>query len=196
MSILLRQTWIAIRVIILGTVVLGLIYPLAVMGVGQVATSGSANGSLIRGADGSVVGSALIGQTFDDPKWFHSRPSAAGTDGYGALSSSATNLGPNNEDLLAEVEERKAAAVTEDGPGVVPPDALTASGSGLDPHITPEYASRQVARIAKVNKVSESTVAELVSSHTDERMLGYLGERRVNVLELNIALLQLVNRAS
>ena len=140
-NIALRQTWIGIRMVIFGTIVLGLIYALLVTGIGQVIASGAANGSLTTGKDGSVIGSALIGQNFTEPQWFHPRPSAAGADGYDAQSSGASNLGPNSEDLLTAIEERRAAVIAEDGPGDVPPDALTASGSGLDPHISPACAT-------------------------------------------------------
>jgi len=188
MTIALRQTWIGIRLVIFGTIVLGLIYPILVTGIGQVFASSAANGSLIKAADGTVIGSSLIGQNFSEPQWFHSRPSAAGADGYDAQSSGASNLGPNNDDLLEAVEERKAAVIAEDGPGDIPADALTASGSGLDPHISSAYADRQIARVARENSLTPAEVAELVADHTEGRMLGFIGEPRVNVVELNLAI--------
>lgn len=194
MNIALRQTWIGIRLVIFGTIVLGLIYPLLVTGIGQVAANGAANGSLITGENGTIVGSSLIGQNFSEPQWFHPRPSVAGSAGYDAQSSGASNLGPNNEDLLKAVEERRAAVIAEDGPGDVPADALTASGSGLDPHISPEYAQRQVSRVARENGLTVTQVTQLVAEHTQERMLGFLGEPRVNVLELNLAISQASRR--
>lgn len=185
---LMRQSWAGLRVLLLFTVILGIAYPLAVTGVSQVAFGDQADGSLVE-RDGEVVGSSLIGQTFDGPEWFHSRPSAAG-DGYDPLASSGSNLGPESPDLLALVEERRAAVAEEDGvdPADVPPDALTASGSGLDPHISPAYAQIQVDRVAEARGLSADTVADLVSEHTDGRILGFLGGERVNVLELNLAL--------
>ena len=143
-----------------------------------------------RAATASVVGSSLIGQSFDgNPEYFQSRPSAAG-DGYDPLASSASNLGPENEDLIAAIEERRQAAAALDGtdPAKVAPDALLASGSGLDPHISPEYAEQQVARIARERGLSEDAVRQLVDENTDGRMLGFLGEPAVNVLLLNLAL--------
>lgn len=194
MNIVLRQTWIGIRIIVLGFVVLGIVYPLLVMGIGQVVARDAANGSLVAGKDGAPVGSSLIGQNFAEPQWFHPRPSAAGADGYDAQSSGASNLGPNNEDLLTAVEDRKAAAIAEDGPGEVPADALTASGSGLDPDISTAYAQRQIARVARENAISPEAVASLVNQHTSGRMFGFMGEPRVNVLELNLALAQVSQR--
>lgn len=183
-----RQAWIAVRLIVVGALVLGVVYPLLVTGVGAVIASGSAKGSLVE-SDGEVVGSELIGQNFEGDQWFQPRPSAAGADGYDAMSSGGSNLGPNNEDLLAAVQERRAAVESQAGRGVlVPPDALTASGSGLDPHISPEYARLQVSRVAKANGLSESAVAGLVDANTAGRQLGFLGEERVNVLLLNLAI--------
>lgn len=183
-----RQAWIAVRLIVVGALVLGVVYPLLVTGVGAVIASGSAKGSLVE-SDGEVVGSELIGQNFEGDLWFQPRPSAAGADGYDAMSSGGSNLGPNNEDLLAAVQERRAAVESQAGTGVlVPPDALTASGSGLDPHISPEYARLQVSRVAKANGLSESAVAGLVDANTAGRQLGFLGEERVNVLLLNLAI--------
>ncbi|NHC44416.1 potassium-transporting ATPase subunit KdpC [Motilibacter aurantiacus] len=194
---LTRQIVAAVRALLVMTVVLGVAYPLAVTGVAQVALGDRADGSLVE-ADGRVVGSRLLGQAFSDadgnalPEWFQPRPSAAG-DGYDPRASSASNLGPESRDLLALVEERRAAAATADGvdPAQVPPDALTASGSGLDPHISPEYARQQVARVARERGLDLEQVRRLVEQHVQGREAGFLGEPRVNVLELNIALAEL-----
>ena len=186
----LRQTWTAVRALLILTCVLGIGYPAAVLAIGQVALPAQANGSLLE-VDGEVVGSALIGQSFTDadgatlPEWFQSRPSATGYDG-GA--SSGSNYGPGNADLVAAVEDRRAAFADLDGAGDPPADALTASASGLDPHISPEYARLQVPRIAEARGLPESEVRDLVESMIQGRDLGYLGEPTVNVLELNVAL--------
>jgi K+-transporting ATPase ATPase C chain len=190
-----RQTWTAVRALLIMTCVLGVAYPLAVTGIGQLALNNQANGSLVR-VDGQVVGSSLIGQSFTDadgaalPEWFQSRPSAAG-DGYDGGASSGSNYGPENEDLVAAIEQRRAAIEALDGSGEIPADALTASGSGLDPHISPEYARLQVARVAEARGLPEKVVSDLVESRIQGRDLGYLGEPTVNVLQLNIALAQL-----
>ncbi|MCC2309969.1 potassium-transporting ATPase subunit KdpC [Cellulomonas chengniuliangii] len=190
---LTRQTWAGLRVLLVLTAVLGFAYPLAVAGIAQVAFPWQANGSLVS-ADGAHVttpneaaGSVLLGQTFEGDEWFHPRPSAGG---YDTLASGGSNLGPTNPDLLATVTERRAEVAVQDGvdPASAPPDALTASGSGLDPHISPEYASQQVARVAEARGVSATEVAALVEGATQGRGLGVLGEPRVNVLELNLAL--------
>lgn len=184
-----RQVWAALRMLIVMTAAVGLAYPLAMTGLAQVAFPGRADGSIVT-RDGVAVGSALIGQSFDgQPGYFHSRPSAAG-DGYDPLASSASNLGPENADLIATIEERRQAAVELDGtdPDRVAPDALVASGSGLDPHISPEYAEQQVPRIARERGLSEDVVRALIAENTDARMLGFLGEPHVNVLLLNLAL--------
>ncbi len=189
----LRSTGVAVRLTLLCIVVLGVAYPLAVWGVGQAAFHDQANGSMITDSSGTVVGSSLIGQSFDGKqadRWFQSRPSAAGEKGYDANASSGSNLGPNNPDLLKAIEERKAAIAKADGvpESSVPADAVTASGSGLDPDISPEYALQQVSRVAEARGLSESTVRALVQQHTESRQLGFLGEPVVNVLELNLAL--------
>jgi K+-transporting ATPase ATPase C chain len=169
------------------TVLTGIAYPLALTGFAQVAAHGRANGSLVT-YDGHVVGSALIGQSFTGkPQYFQSRPSASG---YDPLASGASNLGPNSPDLLALIEQRRTAAVKLDGtaPDRVAPDALLASGSGLDPQISPEYAAQQVVRVARVRGLSTVSVRRLVARYTDGRGLGFLGEPAVNVLLLNLAL--------
>ena len=187
MTVLLRQALAGLRVLLLMTVLLGVAYPLVIWGVGQ-AFGGRADGSLIT-RDGEVVGSSLIGQAFEADTWFLPRPSAAG-DGYDPLSTGASNLGPQNEELLASVQERRAEVAEREGidPGAVPPDALTASGSGLDPHISPDYARLQVARVAQARSLDPQQVRALVDKHTQGRILGFLGAERVNVLELNLGI--------
>ena len=189
-----RQYWVAIRAMLIFTVVLGVGYTAVITGIGQLALPYQANGSVITAGDASV-GSALIGQGFTDkkgkalPQWFQSRPSAAGS-GYDASASSGSNYGPENSDLIAAVKERKAAIAGLDGaaPSSIPADALTASSSGLDPHISPEYALLQVERIARVRTLSVASVTKLVDDQIQAPDLGYLGQSRVNVLELNVAL--------
>jgi len=185
---LLRQTATGIRVLLVLTVILGIAYPAAVWAVGQVVAHDQANGQVVEIA-GQPVGSALLGQAFDDPALFHSRPSATDYDG---LASAASNLGPSNPDLLASIEERRADVAEQEGvsPADVPADAVTASGSGLDPHISSAYADLQVARVADAQDLSPSTVRDLVAEHTSGRALGLLGEPGVNVLLLNIAVLE------
>ena len=191
----LRTTGVAIRAMLAFTLVLGLGYTLLVTGVGQLALPWQANGSPLRSTDGDLVGSALIGQSFSDadgaalPEYFQSRPSAAG-DGYDGGASSGSNLGPNNADLITSIEERQAAIADLDGVEVsdIPADAVTASGSGLDPDISPAYALVQVARIAQARGLPESDVRSLVESMVQARDLGLLGEPRVNVVLLNRAL--------
>ncbi|GGK94620.1 K+-transporting ATPase ATPase C chain [Curtobacterium luteum] len=188
-----RSTGVAIRLTLLSTVVLGIAYPLAVWGVGQAAFHDQANGSMVTDSSGKVVGSSLIGQSFDGSsaaRWFQSRPSAAGEKGYDANASSGSNLGPNNPDLVKAIRERQQAIAKADGvpASQVPADAVTASGSGLDPDISPEYALQQVSRVASARGMSESAVRTLVDEHTEARQLGFLGEPVVNVLELNLAL--------
>jgi K+-transporting ATPase ATPase C chain len=179
----------ALVALLIFTILTGVIYPLVVTGVAQVVFPHQANGSLIVEKD-KVVGSSLIGQTFDDPKYFWSRPSATSPQAYNGESSSGSNLGPTNPDLAAAVKQRIDDLRKEqpDQTGPVPADLVTASASGLDPHISPDAAEFQVARVAKVRPMSEARVRELVREHTYGRTLGLLGEPRVNVLELNRAL--------
>ena len=192
-----RQYWVAIRAMLIFTVVLGVGYTAILTGIGQLVLPWQSNGSLVT-VGGKVVGSALIGQSFTDkkgdalPEWFQSRPSAAGT-GYDASASSGSNYGPENADLIKAVKERRAAIAKLDGvsPSSIPADALTGSASGLDPHISPEYALEQVARVAGARNLSESAVKSLVESKIQLPDLGYLGEPRVNVVDLNIALASL-----
>jgi len=190
-----RHTLTALRALLIMTVVLGIGYPAVVLGIGQAALPAQANGSLLE-VDGQVVGSSLIGQSFTDadgaalPEWFQSRPSAAGA-GYDASASSGSNYGPENEDLITAIQDRRAAIEALDGTSDIPADALTASGSGLDPHISPEYALLQVPRVAEARGLGEQEVRDLVESMIQGRDLGYLGEPTVNVLRLNIALAEM-----
>ena len=189
----IAQYWVAIRAMLALTVVLGVGYPLIVTGIGQATMSWQANGSPVT-EGGKTVGSALIGQSFTDadgkplPQWFQSRPSAAG-DGYDGGASSGSNLGPENTDLVASIEERRSAIADFEGvaPASVPADALTASASGLDPHISPAYALLQVPRVAAERGLDEGEVRALVERLTQGPDLGYLGESTVNVLQLNLA---------
>jgi K+-transporting ATPase ATPase C chain len=198
---LFRQSLAGLRVLVLLTLLLGLAYPLAVTGVAALALPWRANGSLVSSSGEHVtdahraVGSALLGQLVDGDGLFQPRPSAAG-EGYDPLNTSGSNLGPENRDLVRSIEQRRAAVATREGvaPGAVPPDALTASGSGLDPDISPDYADLQVARVARANGLTEEQVRGLVEDHTSTRTLGVLGEPRVNVLELNIDVLRLAGR--
>jgi potassium-transporting ATPase KdpC subunit len=162
---------------------LGIIYPLVITGLAQLAFRDRANGQLIV-RDGTVVGSRIIGQPFSGPGYFHSRPSAAGT-GYDASSSSGSNLGPTNKVLVDRVN---ASVASESTGAAVPVDLVTASGSGLDPDISPAAALYQVPRVARERHLSEDTVRQMVIEHTTQRQFGLLGEPRVNVLELNLAL--------
>ena len=176
----------SILMLLVLTVSLGILYPLAVWGVSQVVFPAQANGSLIE-KDGKVVGSQLIGQTFSSPGYFHSRPSAAG-DGYDAGASSGSNLGPTSKKLIERVNGNAEKAQSENPNAKIPADLVTTSGSGLDPHISPSAAEFQVVRIAKERRISEAKVRELVEKHTQGRDLGFLGEPRVNVLLLNLEL--------
>jgi len=190
----LRQTWTALRALLLLTVVTGIVFPLLVTLIAQLALPAQANGSLLT-ANGKVVGSSLIGQSFTDkkgkalPEWFQSRPSAAGA-GYDGTASSGSNLGPNNAALAKAVEERQKAIEKADRvpASQVPADAITASGSGLDPHISPANALEQVSRVAAARGLPEASVRTLVKRFIQGRDLGYLGEPTVNVLSLNLAL--------
>ncbi|ATC24605.1 potassium-transporting ATPase subunit KdpC [Caulobacter vibrioides] len=169
------------------TVLLGLAYPLAVTGVAQAAFPNQANGSLIRDADGKAVGSALIGQVFAKPEYFHGRPSAAGA-GYDASASSGSNMGPLNETLIAR-QKTDAAALRAENPGVaIPADAVTTSGSGLDPDISPANARFQAPRVAGARGVPEKDVTALIDAQVQQPLLGFIGQPRVNVLALNRAL--------
>ena len=187
----MRTAGVAVRAMLVLTLVLGVGYTLVVTGIGQLILPAQANGSPL--ADDK--GSALIGQSFTDadgdalPEYFQSRPSAAG-DGYDGAASSGSNLGPENADLIAAIEERTATIAEREGvsPAEVPADAVTASGSGLDPHISVAYALLQVPRVAAARDLDEGTVRQLVESRIQGRDLGFLGEERINVAELNLAL--------
>lgn len=207
-----RVLWAGLRALLVLTLVCGVLYPLAVTGIAQLAFPGKANGSEIEDASGKVVGSALIGQTYHLPladgeetpapdlRWFQPRPSnGLGTNSvntrYSIILSGATNRSGDNEDLIRWVTDAKAAVVKDNStaghtvkPSDVPADAVTSSGSGLDPHISPEYARLQVHRVAERNHLTVAQVDRLVADHTDDRVLGFIGEPRVNVLALNTAL--------
>ncbi|WP_405019886.1 potassium-transporting ATPase subunit KdpC [Kitasatospora sp. NBC_00070] len=197
---IVRNHLTALRMLLVMTVILGIAYPLLVTGLSQVAFAGKANGSIVS-SEGKEVGSSLIGQNFNlpkknpddadeaaqpDPKWFQPRPAAYP---YDPTSSGASNLGPNNEDLVKAVEERRAAVAAFDGvdPASVPADALTTSGSSLDPHISVAYAEQQVTRVARERNLSAETLKGLVAKYTDGRPLGFLGQAGVNVVLLNKA---------
>ncbi|MGD2204349.1 potassium-transporting ATPase subunit KdpC [Microbacterium maritypicum] len=186
-----RTTGVAVRAMLVLTLVLGVGYTLLVTGIGQLLLPWQANGSPLP----DERGSSLIGQSFTDadgealPQYFQSRPSAAG-DGYDGAGSSGSNLGPENADLVASIEERKAAIAEREGvdPSQVPADAVTASGSGLDPHISVAYALLQVPRVAEARGLSAQEVRDIVESRIQGRDLGFLGAERINVAELNLAL--------
>jgi K+-transporting ATPase ATPase C chain len=184
---MLAQARAAIVATLFFTLLLGVAYPLVVTGIGKVAFPAQAGGSLIRNASGQVVGSSLIAQNFTKPQYLHPRPSAAGSNGYDASGSSGSNLGPLNPDLAKRVAE-SAKALQGEGAGVVPADAVTTSGSGLDPDISPANAHRQAARVAAARGVPVSAVEKTIADHTVAPWLGIFGQPRVNVLETNLAL--------
>ena len=190
-----RTIWVATRAMALLTLVLGIGYVSVMTGIGQLVFPAQANGSLLRNEEGDPVGSSLIGQAFTDaegnplPQYFQSRPSAAG-DGYDGGASSGSNFGPEHEDLIAGIVERKAQIAQFNGvsEAEIPADAVTASSSGLDPHISSAYAQIQINRVADARGIPVQQVRELVLAQTRGPDAGYLGESRVNVLELNLAL--------
>ncbi|WP_313355811.1 potassium-transporting ATPase subunit KdpC [Microbacterium sp.] len=190
-----RTSWVALRAMVLLTILLGVGYTLAITLIGQLLLPVQANGSLVHDVSGDVVGSTLIGQPFSDaagdplPEYFQPRPSAAG-DGYDGGASSGSNHGPENEDLIAAIAERRTQVARFNGvaESAVPADAVTASSSGLDPHISPEYAAIQVERIADARRLSVAEVRDLLEAHTTGPEFGYLGSPTVNVLEMNVAL--------
>ncbi|TCC40809.1 K(+)-transporting ATPase subunit C [Kribbella speibonae] len=197
-----RQFGVALRALLVFTAVLGIVYPLVMTGAAQALFHGNANGSIVK-VDGKDVASDLIGQAYTmdsgkkdsdgeaimvaDPKWFQTRPSASAYDG---AASGGSNLGPNNADLIAAIDERRKAVAELEGvdPSQVPPDAVTASASGLDPSISPAYAALQVNRVARERNLPVATVQKLVKDATQGRTLGFLGEPAVNVVKLNNAL--------
>lgn len=186
---IVRQGWTGLRLMLVFIVLLGLLYPLAGVVAGR-AVAVKADGSLVM-VDGRPVGSSLIGQDFHGDQWFLPRPSAAG-DGYDAMASSGSNLGPNNPDLVSQIEQRRTEVAARESvtPDQVPADAVTASGSGLDPQISVQYAKLQVPRVAAVRGLPQQRVLEMVDQATTPAGLGFLGEPAVNVLELNLALEQ------
>ncbi|MFF1506082.1 potassium-transporting ATPase subunit C [Streptomyces sp. NPDC058326] len=208
-----RVLWAGLRALLVLTVVCGVLYPLAVTGIAQAAFPGRANGSEIKDGSGKTVGSALIGQTYltdgkPDPRWFQPRPSRglgsnSANTRYRLLLSGATNRSGDNAGLIQWVNDAKAAVIRDNSvnghtvkPSDVPADAVTSSGSGLDPHISPEYAKLQAHRIAARNHLTPAQVDELIAAHTEDRVLGFIGEPRVNVLRLNIALREVATAAT
>ena len=177
----------AILMTIVTTILLGMVYPLVVTGLAQVIFPDNANGQLIRRSDGTLIGSRLIGQPFTSPGYFHSRPSAAGS-GYDASGSSGSNLGPTNQKLIDRVKADLDELRAENPTKPIPVDLVTTSASGLDPHISSAAAEFQVPRVARERGLSEPEVRSIVTAHTEGRQFGFLGEVRVNVLELNLDL--------
>ncbi|WAB82377.1 K(+)-transporting ATPase subunit C [Microcella daejeonensis] len=194
----LRSLGTSLRALLVLTLLTGVLYTAAVLGLGQALLPAAANGSLLRDDAGDVIGSRLLGQSFTDaegaplPEWFQSRPSAAG-DGYDGGASSGSNLGPENPDLIAAIEQRRADIAAFEGvdPSEVPVDALTTSASGLDPHISAAYALLQAPRVAEARDLDPERVVALVESMIEPRALGFIGQERVTVVSLNLALEQL-----
>lgn len=201
---LVRLHLTGLRLLLVFTVICGIAYPLVVTGIAELIFPGQANGSQVK-LKGQVVGSSLLGQSFTlrridpkapsvpDPRWFQPRPSAAGTNGYDSTASGASNLGPNDAGLTKTIQARRLAVALFDGvrAALVPPDALTASSSGLDPDISPAYAYEQVNRVAHARRLPVAEVRKLVANNVDGRVLGFLGQQRVNVVALNLALARL-----
>jgi K+-transporting ATPase ATPase C chain len=188
----------AVLMTVATTILLGIIYPLVVTGIARVIFPYKANGQLIE-RDGKTVGSRIIGQPFTGPGYFHSRPSAAGTNGYDAANSAGSNLGPTNKALIERVKQSAETLQAEHPGKPVPVDLVTTSASGLDPHITPASADFQLPRVALERNLTQEQVRRLVAKHAEGRQAGFLGEARVNVLELNLeldAIYRLQKRAS
>jgi len=183
-----RNFLISIWMTLATTVLLGIIYPLVVTGLAQLLYPRQANGELIRRPDGTVVGSTLLGQPFTSAGYFHSRPSASGPAGYDPMASGGSNLGPTNKALIDRVAGSVQSLSAENPGASIPVDLATTSGSGLDPHISPASAEFQIPRVARERGMREDEVRALVAKHTEQRQLGFLGEPRVNVLELNLDL--------
>ena len=185
----LKHVATSIRFLLIITLVLGVGYPLVSFGVGAIYANKQIHGSLIT-INGKLIGSKVIGQSFTGPQWFHSRPSNAGSNGYDALSSGASNAGPNDATLTAIFNSRKVAIAKEEGVSLsaVPADAITSSGSGLDPDISVAYANLQAKRVAAANNLSVNQVMAKIKAATHHRLLGFLGEESINVLTLNISL--------
>ena len=185
----MRSLVVAIKMTVVLTLLTGIVYPIAMAGLGHVLFPAQADGSLIY-ENGSPVGSSLIAQNFKAARYFHPRPSAAGNNGYDPTSSSGSNLGPTNKSFIDSVKQRTKDVMEEDSvpASLVPIDMVTASGSGLDPQISPAAAEIQVERVAKARGLGVDTVRELVNANTQQRWAGFLGEPGVNVLELNLAL--------
>jgi len=181
-----RNLLIAVLMTIATTILLGLVYPLAMTAIAQAIFPDKANGQLVM-REGRVIGSRIIGESFSSPGYFHGRPSAAGT-GYDAANSAGTNLGPTSRKLVDAVKTAVAAAQKENPSAPVPIDLVTSSASGLDPHLSPAAALFQAPRVAAARHASEADVRRLVEAHIEPRQFGFLGEPRVNVLELNLAL--------
>ena len=177
---------IAVLMTIATTILLGIVYPLVVTGIARVIFPDEANGQLVQ-RNGRIIGSRILGQAFTGPGYFHSRRSAAG-NGYDAANSGGTNLGPTNQKLIERVREDTASLQAENPGRPIPDDLVTASASGLDPHISPATAEFQIPRVARERGISEEQTRQLVVEHTAGRQFGFLGERRVNVLELNLEL--------
>jgi potassium-transporting ATPase KdpC subunit len=185
----MKQLLIALKATLVLTLLTGVMYPLLVTGLAKALFRDKAEGSMIQ-ANGRTVGSELIGQRFTKPEYFHGRPSAAGNDGYDGLSSGGSNLGPTSQKLADRVagDVKNFRAENPSFTGAVPGDAVTASGSGLDPHLSPEAIDAQVARVAAGRGMTADSLRQLVAAHTEDRQIGVLGEPRVNVLKLNLAL--------